>query len=164
MAQAFIGLGSNLGDRGAFLQAAWQRLAGEGKCQLSRLSSPYLSEPVGIETDKWFVNAAGLLETAMSARQLLAMMLAVENDLGRDRSQGDDRTIDLDLLYYDDLMINEPGLIVPHPAISSRLFVLCPLLELAPDFHDPATGLSIQAMHDALDPDFQIKKISWEEK
>ncbi len=164
MAQVLIGLGSNLGDRGAFLQEAWQQLAIGGMCKLQRLSSPYLSEPVGIETDNWFINAAGLLETALSASELLTRMLTIETDLGRDRSKGDDRTIDLDLLYYDNLVINEPGLILPHPGISSRLFVLCPLLELAPDFLDPATGLSVQTMHEALVPDYQIRKISWEEK
>ena len=138
--QAFIGLGSNLGDGQDNLLAAWQRLGKVTGISLIRLSSPYRTAPVGLDTDHWFTNAAGEIATTLSPVELLAAMLAIETNLGRDRTLTQDRPVDLDLLYYGDLMINSPTLTVPHPRIAERLFVLAPLAELAPEHVHPLLG------------------------
>jgi 2-amino-4-hydroxy-6-hydroxymethyldihydropteridine diphosphokinase len=138
--QAFIGLGSNLGDGHANLIAAWQRLGEVAEVSLNKLSSPYRTKPVGLDTDHWFTNAVGEITTTLSPVELLAAMLTIETELGRDRTLTQDRPVDLDLLYYGDLMINSPTLTVPHPQIANRLFVLAPLAELAPEHLHPLLG------------------------
>ena len=138
--QAFIGLGSNLGDTQANLMAGWHRLGEVTGISLIRLSSPYRTEPVGMDTEHWFTNAVGEISTALSPTELLAAMLAIEADLGRDRTLTRDRPIDLDLLYYGDLMIHSQALTIPHPHIADRLFVLAPLAELAPEHVHPGLG------------------------
>lgn len=138
--QAFIGLGSNLGDGQDNLLAAWQRLGKVAGISLMRLSSPYRTAPVGLDTDHWFTNAVGEIATTLPPPELLAAMLAIETKLGRDRTQTQDRPVDLDLLYYGDVMLNSPTLTVPHPRIAERLFVLAPLAELAPGHLHPLLG------------------------
>lgn len=131
--QAFIGLGSNLGDGQTNLLLAWQRLGQVAGISLLRLSSPYRTEPVGMDTEHWFTNAVGEIRTSLSPTELLEAMLAIETALGRDRAlTHQDRPVDLDLLYYGDLMIQSLALTVPHPRIAHRLFVLAPLAEIAP--------------------------------
>jgi len=138
--QAFIGLGANLGDGQANLLTAWQRLGLAAGIHLIRLSSPYRTEPVGLDTDHWFTNAVGEITTSLSPQELLTAMLAIETDLGRNRTLTQDRPVDLDLLYYGDMMIHSPTLTVPHPRIANRLFVLAPLAELAPEYVHPLLG------------------------
>jgi len=138
--QAFIGLGSNLGDGQANLIGAWQRLGQVTGITLASLSSPYRTAPVGLDTEHWFTNAVGEILTSLSPVELLATMLAIEADLGRDRTLTRDRPVDLDLLYYGDLMIQSRTLIVPHPRLANRLFVLAPLAELAPEHVHPILG------------------------
>jgi len=140
--QAFVGLGSNLGDGQANLIAAWQRLGEVTGISLIRLSSPYRTEPVDLDTDHWFTNAVGEITTSLSPTALLAAMLAIEAALGRDRTLTRDRPVDLDLLYYGDEMIHSNALTVPHPRIANRLFVLAPLAELAPEHVHPGLGLT----------------------
>ncbi|HIJ89539.1 MAG: 2-amino-4-hydroxy-6-hydroxymethyldihydropteridine diphosphokinase [Desulfobulbaceae bacterium] len=138
--QAFIGLGSNLGDGQSNLMAAWQRLGEVAGIILNRLSSPYRTEPVDLDTPHWFTNAVGEITTTLSPMELLAAMLAIETDMGRDRTLTKDRPVDLDLLYYGEMMINSQTLTVPHPHIAGRLFVLAPLAELAPEHVHPTLG------------------------
>jgi 2-amino-4-hydroxy-6-hydroxymethyldihydropteridine diphosphokinase len=129
---AYIGLGSNLGDREGNLRAALVRLAGLGEV---RASSFRETDPVGVTDQPRFLNAAAELSTQLRARDLLEALLGIERDLGRDRSREErwgPRTLDLDLLLYGDEVIDEPGLTVPHPRLAERLFVLEPLHELAP--------------------------------
>lgn len=126
------------------------------------LSSPYKSEPVGVETENWFVNAVGVLETKLAPEDLLAKMLAIEKELGRDRSKGIDRSIDLDLLYYDDLVLMTPQLVLPHPEIQDRLFVLLPLAELAPDHIHPVSGKTTSMMRKDLVSDKIVNKTTWD--
>jgi 2-amino-4-hydroxy-6-hydroxymethyldihydropteridine diphosphokinase len=172
MTLAFIGLGSNLGDGRLNLRLAWQRLGGYPGISTLALSSPYLTRPVvkaawaraGLPLgEQWFTNAAGVLETSLAPLALLAAMQAVEIGLGRDRQNTVDRPVDLDLLYYDDLIIAEAPLQLPHPEIGKRLFVLAPLEELAPDRPHPITGLTTRQMRRAL-PDLgrdDIRRLSW---
>ncbi|MDA8159622.1 MAG: 2-amino-4-hydroxy-6-hydroxymethyldihydropteridine diphosphokinase [Desulfobacteraceae bacterium] len=142
MALAFIGLGSNLGPGPKNLLAAWRKLKDMAGVTPLALSPAYRSAPLGMESDAWFTNAVGVCETSLPPRGLLSVLLKIEADMGRDRAAGRDRVIDLDLLYYDQQIIKEPGLVVPHPEIAQRLFVLAPLCDLAPDHPHPATGRS----------------------
>ncbi|MEN8256961.1 MAG: 2-amino-4-hydroxy-6-hydroxymethyldihydropteridine diphosphokinase [Thermodesulfobacteriota bacterium] len=161
MALVFIGLGSNLGDGRQNLQQAWQSLGKTKGITLLSLSSPYKTEPVGIRTDNWFTNAVGALETTLTPHELLATMLDLERAMGRDRSAGHDRSVDLDILYYDDQIIQDKDLEVPHPRISSRLFVLAPLAEIAPDHIHPGLDLSSRHMMRSLQSTDQVEKTRW---
>jgi 2-amino-4-hydroxy-6-hydroxymethyldihydropteridine diphosphokinase len=129
---AYVGLGSNLGDRDANLRAALERLAALGEARVSTIRE---TDPVGVTEQPKFLNAVAELETALPARELLDHLLEIERDLGRDRTKEErwgPRTIDLDLLLYGDDVIDEPGLTVPHPRLAERHFVLEPLYELDP--------------------------------
>ena len=159
--QAFIGLGSNLGDTQANLMAGWHRLGEVTGISLIRLSSPYRTEPVGMDTAHWFTNAVGEISTALSPTELLAAMLAIEADLGRDRTLTRDRPIDLDLLYYGDLMIHSQTLIVPHPHLANRLFVLAPLAELAPEHVHPVLGRTSLELCGALQAQARVERQEW---
>lgn len=133
---AYIGLGSNLGDREASIREA-ARLIGA-----RRLSAVVETEPWGNEQQPMFLNAVAEVETELDPRPLLDRLLEVERQLGRERGgvHWGPRTIDLDLLLYGDHVIDEPGLTVPHPFLRERLFVLEPLAELAPDALVPGLG------------------------
>ena len=138
--RAFVGLGSNLGEREATL---WQALEGLGATEgieVVAVSSFRETDPVGVVDQPRFVNAAAALETSLSPRELLERLLDVERSLGRDRAVEErwgPRTLDLDLLLYGGESIDEPGLEVPHPRLTERAFVLEPLLELDPDLRLP---------------------------
>ena len=141
MARAYIGIGSNLGDREAAFKAALTALADTEHIIVLKVSAPLETEPVGGPEQPYFLNAAAELQTSLSPRALLSRLLAIEEELGRVRVEiWGPRVIDLDLLLYDDQVIDEPGLQVPHPLMHTRAFVLKPLAEIAP-----------QAMHPALD-------------
>lgn len=137
MAIAYVGLGSNLGDGQDNILRAWRRLGEVEGVRLVQLSSPYATEPVGMESACWFTNAVGKIATELAPPALLQECLRIENEFGRDRRKTRDRRVDLDLLYYDDLVLTAAGLTVPHPGIEKRLFVLAPLAELAPELRHP---------------------------
>jgi 2-amino-4-hydroxy-6-hydroxymethyldihydropteridine diphosphokinase len=159
--QAFIGLGSNLGDGQANLIAAWQQLSRVAGITLTRLSSPYRTEPVGLSTEHWFTNAVGEIFTDLSPAELLGVMLALETELGRERTLTRDRPVDLDLLYYGDLMINSEALTVPHPRLTDRLFVLAPLAELAPQHIHPILGCTTLELCRRLPPQPEVERQEW---
>ncbi len=143
MVRAFVGLGSNLGERETPLRAAVGRLRGLPQTEVRAVSSFRDTEPVGYVDQPRFLNGAVELETGLSARELMAALLDLERAFGRDRSasppQGP-RTLDLDLLLYGDATIDEPGLEVPHPRLHERRFVLEPLAELDPGLVVPGQG------------------------
>jgi len=161
VAQAFIGLGSNLGDGRGNLLAAWQRLQAEAGRAVA-LSPPFLTEPVGMESEQLFTNAVGLLETRLAPQALLDKMMDIEAGLGRDRQKGRDRTVDLDLLYYDEVVIRTASLTLPHPEIANRSFVLAPLAAVAPLHVHPVLGLTSLAMLQRLGRQTGVRRISWE--
>jgi len=146
----FIGLGSNLGDGMRQLLTAWDLLGSAPGISLIRLSSPYRSAPVGMESDNWFTNAVGEIRSNMSPLWLLRHLLAIEAIMGRQRDPEEtgyrDRPIDLDLLYYGGLQLVMSGLCLPHPERQRRLFVLEPLVEIAADFIDCETSCSVAAL------------------
>jgi 2-amino-4-hydroxy-6-hydroxymethyldihydropteridine diphosphokinase len=115
------------------------------------LSTFYDTEAVGGAPQPRFLNGAAVGTCALSARELLDSLLAIEQDLGRTRPYpAAPRTVDLDLVLYDDAVIDEPGLTVPHPRFRERLFVLEPLAEMAPEWVDPITGKSVAQLLEAL--------------
>jgi len=138
MVRTFIGLGSNLGDGPAIISAAWQMLGEEKGLATVIISHPYISAPVGMSSRHWFTNCVGELKTELTARELLLVLLRIEAAFGRTRDERgagyQDRSLDLDILYFGNLSLDEPGLVLPHPRIAERLFVLSPLAELAPDW------------------------------
>jgi len=139
--KAFIGLGANLGDREAQVRRALLALAELPGTRLLAASSLYRSAPVGVVAQPDFINAVAEIETALGARALLEALLAAERRFGRRREfPGAPRTLDLDLLLYGDRVIAEPWLIVPHPRMHERAFVLAPLAEIAPDIAIPGKG------------------------
>lgn len=162
MARAYVGLGSNLGDGLYNLQTAWSRLGAFSNIHLQQLSSPYKTEPIGIDSKHWFTNAVGILETSLPPKKLLEVMLQVEIEMGRDRGKGTDRSIDLDILFYDDFIFSDADITLPHPEIQNRLFVLKPLKELAPDFVHIVLAKSMKELESALlESGQQIDKVSW---
>ncbi len=137
-----VALGSNLGDREAHLAYACRRLAGA----LAGLTCSTLidTEPVGVGPQPRFLNGAAVGRTSLAPRALLDELLAIERERGRERpAPGAPRTLDLDLILYGGMVINEPGLTVPHPRFRARRFVLAPLAEVAPAWRDPVTGLTV---------------------
>jgi 2-amino-4-hydroxy-6-hydroxymethyldihydropteridine diphosphokinase len=140
--RAYVGLGANLGDREGTLRAAVEALAAEDGVDVIALSTLRETEPVGVGEQPPFLNGALRLDTTLSARELLDVLLAIEQRFGRVRVAGEHgpRTLDLDLLLYGDEEIDEPGLAVPHPRLDERRFVLEPLAELAPGLVVPGRG------------------------
>jgi len=133
---AYVGLGSNLGDREATIRAAVAALP--GVVAISQLRE---TEPVGVTEQPAFLNGAVRLETGLSPRELLDTLLEIERGLGRERRERwGPRTIDLDLLLYGGETVDEPGLTVPHPSLHERRFVLEPLAELDPELVVPGRG------------------------
>ena len=135
MVTAFLGLGSNLGDRLGWLQGGRDLLAAEPGIVLERSSALYETAAEGCPPDSPpFLNAAVAVRTSLSPRRLLERCLAIEQALGRSRSiPNAPRTLDIDLLLYGQAIIAEPGLQVPHPRLMDRAFVLLPLAEIAPE-------------------------------
>ncbi len=138
MTRAYVGLGANLGDREATMRHAIDLLGDE----VVAVSTFRETDPVGYEDQPRFLNAAVALETALTPRELLDQLLAVERQLGRTREgpRYGPRTIDLDLLLYGDEIVDEPGLRVPHPRLAERRFALEPLFELDPGLIIPGVG------------------------
>jgi len=153
MVRAFVGLGSNLGDRETTLRAAIGRLRGLPDTEVRAVSTLRNTEPVGDLEQPRFLNGAVELETSLAPRALLDALLELERAFGRDRSsvpaQGP-RTLDLDLLLYGEDTIAKPGLEVPHPRLHERSFVLEPLAELDPGLVLPGRG-PVQALLTKLD-------------
>ena len=136
MAQALLGLGGNVGDMRATLQTAVAKFADGKEVKLLARSSDYRTPPWGVTDQPPFINCTILGETALSPHALLARAHEVERAFGRDRAQErrwGPRTIDIDLLTYDDLSLNDAALTLPHPRLFERAFVLIPLAEIAPE-------------------------------
>ena len=153
MAEALIALGGNLGDVRAALERAIAMLREGDKVRLTARSSDYQTPPWGVADQPPFVNCCIAVETTLAPRDLLARMQSIDRRLGRDHAaemRWGPRPVDLDLLAYDDVILNEPDLTLPHPRLHERAFVLVPLAELAPDFHVPGRG-SVSALLAGVD-------------
>ena len=145
MARCYILFGSNLGDKEALLEQACTLI--NKRCgMLSERSSAYTTEPWGFEAEEWFLNELLVMETELEPDALMDKLLEIEAELGRVRhpeKQGySSRTIDLDILYYGDRIVNTDKVTIPHPRLHLRKFALMPLCEIIPDFLHPVFNLS----------------------
>jgi 2-amino-4-hydroxy-6-hydroxymethyldihydropteridine diphosphokinase len=140
--RAYVGLGANLGDREETIQAALAALPG-----VAAVSELRETEPVGVVDQPAFLNGAAAVDTELSARELLDLLLEIERGLGRERrDRWGPRTIDLVVLLYGDEILDEPGLTVPHPRLHERRFALEPLLDLDPELAIPGRGRVIDLL------------------
>jgi 2-amino-4-hydroxy-6-hydroxymethyldihydropteridine diphosphokinase len=155
----YLSLGSNLGNREANLRTAIEKLKEIGNPVA--VSAFYETEPVEVQSQPWFLNCAVKLDTEKMPRQLIAAILALEQEMGRQRKQQKGpRTIDIDILLFGSSVIEIPSLTVPHPKMQERRFVLEPLAEIAPDARHPVFKRTIRELRDALPAGQTVKKMS----
>ncbi len=146
---AYLSLGSNVGDREAHLRDALARLGAAGR--VVAVSSFYETEPVEFTRQPWFLNCAAALETSQTPRQLMTTILSIEEEMGRRRVQKKGpRSIDIDILLFDNVTMNSNELTIPHPAMHERRFVLEPLAEIAPGAVHPVSKKTISGLRDLL--------------
>lgn len=165
---AGIGFGANIGPALQTLQGAWKQIQTHPRIDPLAISSPHRSRPVGMDSANWFVNAVALVRTTLLPNALLHFLQTIEEDFGRIRKSSgsvpQDRTLDLDLLFYADCMMHTETLTLPHPHMTKRLFVLEPLAEIAGDRLLPATGQAVRTARDQLRlcaANQQVEKICW---
>jgi len=148
MTRAYVGLGSNIGDRRAALEEAVRRLE-TGAGRVAARSCVYRTDPVEVIDQEEFMNQVLALDTSLEPAVLLGRCLAIERAMGRVRTRDKGpRVIDLDLLFYGDTVLKERGLEVPHPRLHLRRFVLAPLAEIAPGLRHPGLRLTVAALLD----------------
>jgi 2-amino-4-hydroxy-6-hydroxymethyldihydropteridine diphosphokinase len=154
----YLGLGANLGDREASLRGAIEGLGAAGVSTVKQ-SPVYETEPVGVADQPWFLNMVLEAETNLSPEALLSVIHEIEASLGRTRAvRWGPRTIDIDILLFGDQMIVTDGLVVPHPALAARRFVLEPLADLAPDLALPGGG-TVRGALDALPTEPSVRRV-----
>ncbi len=154
MARVFLSLGSNLGDRLSNIQQAVSTLSMLDEVNVVKTSSFYDTEPWGNKKQNWFVNCAVAIDTILSPQELLKKCQDIEYTLGRIRNQKErwqERAIDIDILMYDDLILTEQNLVIPHPYMHQRAFVLVPMLEVKPDLIHPVFKKTIAQLYDELE-------------
>lgn len=155
MARVFIGLGSNVGDRQAHLEQARAALAALPGTRLVAFSPVYETDPVGPVEQGPFLNAVAELATSLEPAVLRSALVAIETRAGREpvelRQRWGPRTLDLDLLLYDDQVIDTPELSVPHPRLHERVFVLRPLCDLAPEVVHPTLGVTMRELLERME-------------
>ena len=154
----YLSLGSNVGDRQVQLQDALAKLAAVGSVVAT--SSFYETEPVEFTRQPWFLNCAIALETNKTPEQLMAAILRIEEEMGRRRVQKKGpRAIDIDILLFDDTIVDSKELTIPHPAMHQRRFVLEPLAEIAPELLHPVLKKTIGELLDSLPPGQVVKRL-----
>lgn len=154
MAIAYLSLGSNQGDRIGYVQQAAGLIGAEEKISIVRTSAFYETEPWNMSTKNWFVNAVIEIKTQYSPYELLDICQKIEKKLGREENESqnyEDRTIDIDILFYDKEIINDEKLTIPHKFVHLRAFTLVPMLELNSNFVHPVLHKSIVEMHNDLE-------------
>jgi len=148
----YIGIGSNLGDREGNIGRAIGLLEGNPDIQIIKASSLYETEPVGYKEQGDFLNAVIEISTSLGSRDLLKIIKNITNSINtKPKERWGPRSIDLDILFYDDLVIQEEDLAIPHPRLHDRGFVLVPLVEIAPDLIHPVLKISVKKLLDRLE-------------
>jgi 2-amino-4-hydroxy-6-hydroxymethyldihydropteridine diphosphokinase len=156
--RAYLSLGSNTGDRAANLLHAIARLSQVGN--IVAVSSVYETEPVEVTSQPWFLNCAVAIDTEKSPVQLLQAALAIEREMGRQRTQEKGpRNIDIDILLFEDEGVEEKGLKIPHPGLAARRFVLEPLAEIAPEVRHPVLKKTVRELLAALPAGQAVRKL-----
>ena len=156
---AYIGFGSNIGDRLAHIQNAIHALSKTEGITLQKISSIYTTDPVGYEEQAQFLNGVAAIQTSLSPLPLLHTLKDIETTIGRKhRVRWGPREIDLDILIYEDLCVQTEKLVVPHPEMHLRGFVLVPLTEIAPDLVHPVFQESIQTLLNHLENSKSVLK------
>jgi 2-amino-4-hydroxy-6-hydroxymethyldihydropteridine diphosphokinase len=149
---AYLGLGANLGDPGAQLQKALEHLNTAEEVEVTRVSTFYRNPPIGPKNQPWYINAVARVRTRLGPEELLHLLQQIETDMGRVRAERwGPRVIDLDLLLFNGEVIFTPGLVVPHPEMHLRVFVLAPLAEIAPRAWHPVLNKSAEDLLAELD-------------
>jgi 2-amino-4-hydroxy-6-hydroxymethyldihydropteridine diphosphokinase len=154
MAIVYLSLGSNLGDRVGYLQQATSLLSAHPEINIVATSSFYESEPWRMESDNWFVNAVVQISTSLTPEALLDECQRIELQLGRkphDEKIYKDRTIDIDIIFYNNQIINNERLTIPHKHFHKRVFMLVPMLEIAEDFVHPFFGKTVESLYDEIE-------------
>jgi len=145
---AYLGFGSNLGDRLAAIMEGIESLDGTKGIRVRRVATILETEPVGVDGHEAYLNTVVEIETDLPPKKLLEACLSVERSMGRERIDGgpvEPRRLDIDLLLIDGEVVEEPGLRVPHPRMHERAFVLVPMVELAPDLLHPGIGITMKS-------------------
>ena len=159
MSIAYIGFGSNIGDRLAYIQSAIHTLSEIAGITLQKISSIYTTDPVGYESQAQFLNGVAAIQTSLSPLSLLHALKDIETAIGRKhRTRWGPREIDLDILIYGDLYVQTQKLVIPHPEMHLRGFVLVPLAEIAPDLVHPVFQESIQILLNRLEDSKSVVK------
>ena len=154
MAIVYLSLGSNIGDRVGYIQQATSLLGLHDNINIVSTSSFYESEPWRMDSDNWFVNAVVQISTTLSPEDLLHECKRIEQQLGRTAGENEayiDRNIDIDIIFYDNLILNNEKLTIPHKYMHKRAFVLVPLLEIADDFVHPFFGKTVESLYEDIE-------------
>lgn len=159
MKTAYIGIGSNMGDPSRNCFDAIERIRGLDECRIISVSGLYLTEPVGVETQDWYVNGVVSISIAMSVHDLLKSLLQIEADMGRVRIvKWGPRIIDLDILLLGQDVIDETAIKIPHPMMHLRKFVMAPMAELAPEVVHPVLGKTMTELLTEIEGSSQVIK------
>jgi 2-amino-4-hydroxy-6-hydroxymethyldihydropteridine diphosphokinase len=161
MALVYLGLGSNLGDRVANIEKAYELIAERAIGTLLRKSPFYETAPIGCDSPLKFVNAVVEIMTDIAPIELLSKLREVEYELGRKRTsdKNSPRTIDIDILLYDFIVINEAELTIPHPELLKRLFVIKPIVDIKPDLLHPVAQKSVQELLESAPPELLNQEV-----
>ena len=157
-ALVYLSLGSNVGDREIQLRDSVRRLVANGR--VVAVSSFYETEPVEFTDQAWFLNCVVGLETTETPERLMMALLGIEQKMGRQRIQKKGpRAIDIDILLFDEAIVDSPALTIPHPAMHQRRFVLEPLAEIAPEVRHPVLKKTVRELLDALPAGQEVRKL-----